>query len=331
MTISKHSISVAMCTYNGATFIRQQLDSIAAQTRLPDELVICDDGSSDSTPQIVENFASAVTFPVRWVRNSENLGSTKNFERAMSLCTGDLIALSDQDDIWMPEKLACQAGMFECDPVLGGVFSDAELVDEQSSPLHGSLWAGFHFPPKEQERFERGGEVAVLLKRNVVTGATLMIRARLTPLFSPIPSCWQHDGWIAWMIVLYSKLRLIKTPLIRYRIHGNQQIGIESIARSRSLSFRGRLELGKREELAKNLLAARELDELAKRLAETSDPARHPVLPELQNKSAFLTARGAQYGSPLSRTLTILKHTRDYHRYESGWKWLLRDIAISFL
>lgn len=108
MAAPKLSISVAMCTYNGSAFLQEQLDSIAAQTRLPDELVICDDGSSDSTVDIVERFAHGVSFRVQLFRNPQNLGSTRNFEQAMRLCTGDLIALSDQDDVWMPEKLARQ-------------------------------------------------------------------------------------------------------------------------------------------------------------------------------------------------------------------------------
>ncbi|HEY2971172.1 MAG TPA: glycosyltransferase, partial [Pyrinomonadaceae bacterium] len=98
-------ISVAMCTYNGAPYLREQLNSIAAQTRPPDELVVCDDVSADLTCEIVTSFAASVHFPVRLYVNEQNLGSTKNFERAIGLCEGDIIARSDQDDVWLPEKL----------------------------------------------------------------------------------------------------------------------------------------------------------------------------------------------------------------------------------
>src|SRR5947208_14214106 len=104
----KRSISVAMCTYNGERFLKEQLESLAAQTRQPDELVVCDDRSTDSTPHIVEAFARAAPFPVRLEVNDRCLGSTKNFEHAILRCTGALIALSDQDDVWHPEKLALQ-------------------------------------------------------------------------------------------------------------------------------------------------------------------------------------------------------------------------------
>lgn len=324
-------ISVAMCTYNGSAFLPEQLASIAAQTRLPDELVICDDGSTDSTRKIVADFARSVSFPIRWIRNAENLGSTKNFEQAIGLCTGDLIALSDQDDIWMPEKLARQSAMFERDPALGGVFSDAELVDAQSRPLNTRLWAGFDFPPREQKRFQQGEEVAVLLRRNVVTGATFMFRADLRAIFSPIPACWQHDGWIAWMAVVYSKLDLIQEPLIRYRIHASQQVGVEAIARPRGLTLRQRLAKGKRDEPAKHISAAREVKELAERLAAGNNPKGRAILPALRKKSEFLLDRGHPDAKRLSHARTILSHAGDYRRYESGMRPLLRDLVITFV
>ena|SRR2546421_3140447 len=91
---------VAMCTYNGARHVREQLESFAAQTRLPaDELVICDDCSTDQTINILPDFGAGASFPVHIQVNKFNLGSTKNFEQAISFCHGDLIALSDQDDV----------------------------------------------------------------------------------------------------------------------------------------------------------------------------------------------------------------------------------------
>lgn len=98
-------ISVAMATYEGATFLRAQLDSIASQTVPPYEVVICDDGSTDDTVAIAEAFASEAPFPVRVHRNAENLGFANNFLHCTAMCTGDWIAFSDQDDVWYPRKL----------------------------------------------------------------------------------------------------------------------------------------------------------------------------------------------------------------------------------
>src|SRR4030095_5004546 len=97
--------SIAMCTYNGARYIAEQLESIAAQTYPPGEIIVCDDASTDNTLEIVKDFASRASMPVRVFVNEENSGSTRNFSKAIGLCGGDLIALSDQDDFWLANKL----------------------------------------------------------------------------------------------------------------------------------------------------------------------------------------------------------------------------------
>ncbi|MBC7931137.1 MAG: glycosyltransferase, partial [Rubrivivax sp.] len=99
---SRTRLSIAMCTYDGGRYLAEQLASIAAQTRAPDELVVCDDRSRDETTSIVRRFAETAPFPVRLYVNEQNLGSTRNFEKAIGLCEGELIALSDQDDVWLP-------------------------------------------------------------------------------------------------------------------------------------------------------------------------------------------------------------------------------------
>src|SRR5262245_48111587 len=119
------TFSVAMCTYNGSRYLSAQLDSIGTQTRPPDELMICDDGSVDDTVQLIEKFADSAPFVVRLEVNSANLGSTKNFEKAIQRCKGDLIALADQDDVWLPRKLELLEAEFQRSPNVGLVFSDA--------------------------------------------------------------------------------------------------------------------------------------------------------------------------------------------------------------
>lgn len=98
--------SIALCTFNGQRYLPAQLDSFLAQTRPPDELIVCDDGSTDDTPRLVEAYAAQAPFPVRFHRNAVNLGVVQNFGQAIDRCQGDWIFLSDQDDLWMPEKLA---------------------------------------------------------------------------------------------------------------------------------------------------------------------------------------------------------------------------------
>jgi glycosyltransferase involved in cell wall biosynthesis len=323
-------ISVALCTYNGEKYLREQLQSIVAQTRLPDELVVCDDCSSDGTPGIIEEFASTAPFLVRFFRNPTNLRSTKNFEQAIALCEGDFIALCDQDDIWLPEKLARELAVLESDASLGGVFSDAELIDASSRPIGRRLWANAFFRPREQSRFQSGHGVQVLLKGNVVTGATLMFRAGLRPLFMPIPSIWVHDGWIAWMLLAHSSLTFLSEPLIQYRLHAGQQIGVEALALS-GLSLRQRLEKGKLVEPAKHLAMAAELEELRRSLLASDEARNCNTALSLQKKIDFLRDRAAPGTNRIAKALQLLIHANDYQHYESGWKFLMRDIVMVFV
>jgi glycosyltransferase involved in cell wall biosynthesis len=99
-------ISIAMTTYNGERLLEEQLRSLTGQTTLPNELVVCDDGSTDRTPEILAQFAKRASFPVSIVINNHRLGRRENFFKAASLCSFDYIAFCDQDDIWLKEKLA---------------------------------------------------------------------------------------------------------------------------------------------------------------------------------------------------------------------------------
>jgi len=224
-----NKVSIALCTYNGAKFLPEQLKSFLRQTHLPAELVVCDDCSTDATIEIIENFAQSAPFPVSLHINKENLGSTKNFERAISLCTGDLVFLSDQDDIWFPHKLEKFTAEFERSKNVGMVFSDAELVGETLEPLGHRLWE-FSFTPEERRRAKKGKIFEVLLKKNVVTGATMAFRTTFREMFSPIPTGIPntiHDAWIALVIAANTDISFLEECSIFYRQHANQQLGID--------------------------------------------------------------------------------------------------------
>src|SRR5580698_758538 len=189
-------ISVAMCTYNGERFLQKQLDSITKQTRLPDEMVVCDDKSTDRTVAMVREFRASASWPVQIFENEHNLGSAANFERAIRLCTGDLIALSDQDDIWYPNRLERSQQELTAHADAGLVFSDADVIDDQDRQQEKTLWQRLGFAGKrERELLE--GQYLVLAKHRFVTGATVMFRASLRDRFLPIGAGWIHDEWIA--------------------------------------------------------------------------------------------------------------------------------------
>lgn len=232
-----------MCTYNGARFLQPQLDSIAAQTRLPDELIVWDDESEDESRQIIESFATAAPFPVKLHRNKNNLGSTKTFENAVGVCEGDIIALCDQDDAWMPNKLEEMERTFSASARVGLVFSDAELVDKDLEPLGLNL-KEFTLTASGVDSVNEGRILDLMLDRNVVTGATMAFRSRFRKVL-PTPEGIHliHDGWIALMIALLDDVAYIDKPLIKYRQHPNQQLGVRNLIRedlSRAEVFAGR-------------------------------------------------------------------------------------------
>jgi glycosyltransferase involved in cell wall biosynthesis len=232
-------ISIALCTYNGARFLEAQLESYLVQTRLPDELVVCDDASTDATSDILAGFAKRAPFPVRIERNPTRLGSTKNFDKAIGLCAGELIATSDQDDVWLPEKLALSEAAFDIEPHRGLVFSDAEVVDEELRPLGHTMWDAISLGRLPRWRVRRDHAFEVLLRQWLVTGATMTFRSDYLPLIRPIPENWIHDGWIAFIIGAVAPVGLIDAATVKYRQHAAQQIG------GKKLSWRDMYELAR--------------------------------------------------------------------------------------
>lgn len=131
MSNSGCSISVAMTTYNGGHFIGEQLKSLARQERLPDELIVTDDGSTDETLNILGEFRSTAAFDVKIYRNSEQLGYSRNFEKAMKLCSGNVIFICDQDDVWFPRKIERVISAFAAKPKIMVVINDKIIADEE--------------------------------------------------------------------------------------------------------------------------------------------------------------------------------------------------------
>lgn len=218
-------LSIALCTYNGAAYLPQQLESLATQSRLPDELIVCDDNSTDGrTAEIVRTFARSAPFEVRLSVNRQTLGSTRNFAAAITLCRGEAIFLCDQDDVWHEDKLARMEAAFTAAPEAGFVFSNAEVVDEDLRSLS-KLIDGRkeNFPSAQPFRI-----FPLLLPVNRVTGATMAFRSTFSDLVLPIPldTVFQHDGWIALIIAAVAPAVFLDEPLIKYRQHSAQQIGV---------------------------------------------------------------------------------------------------------
>lgn len=213
-----------MCVCNGQAYLNDQLSSILAQTRLPDEVVILDDLSADNSWEIIESFSALAPFPVRLLRNSVQLGPAANFAKAISICTSDIIALADQDDVWHADKLERLWDRLSGSHVQA-VFSDANVVGSNLEKLGYTMWHCVRFDACEQRRMENGQAFEVLLKHCVVTGATLAFNARLRNTVLPIPPHWPHDAWLALIAAAQNHLLPINEPLIEYRQHEANVIG----------------------------------------------------------------------------------------------------------
>lgn len=322
-------ISVAMCTYNGGKYLREQLNSVASGALLPDELVICDDRSSDSTADIVSEFASSSKFLVRFFINEKNLGSTKNFEKAIGLCTGDIIVLSDQDDVWYPEKLSVIKETFTAHPEAGLVFTDADMVDEELKPLGYGLWSTIEFDNKEQASLNGGNAMQVLLRHNVVTGATAAFRASYRDIVLPVPAGWVHDGWIALVISAVSGLYAVDRRLIGYRQHSSQQIGAQKSAdvRAKMIDKAFKADDKKKDikEALVNFEAARARLSRAKNFNMNSG-----VIGLLDAKVAHLKARIEMPSFKPARIPGALRElaAMRYHKYSIGFYSFIKDLTL---
>jgi glycosyltransferase involved in cell wall biosynthesis len=218
-------IVVAMCTYRGEQYLDEQLRSIAAQTRPPDGMVIVDDDSRDGTVAMARSFAARAPFPVQVVENPENVGFIRNFGNAIRLANGDVVVLADQDDVWLDSKLEAIEEAFREQPDAAAVFSDAELVDRALRPLGARLSEAVAFSPDQQRLAREGRMFEVLLRGNVVAGATLAFRSEYRELLLPLSDEVEHDAWIALLLSAVAPVSYIARPLILYRQHGGNQIG----------------------------------------------------------------------------------------------------------
>ena len=203
-------VSIAMATYNGGNYLREQLDSFCTQTRLPDELVITDDCSTDDTLAIVESFAASAPFEVRWARNEVNLGYSENFNKALMETIGDLVFLSDQDDVWFPEKLERMERYALENPGALVLMNDAALTDGELN---------------DTGLTKRGQIASVgMTDSSFVMGCCVAVRRELLDLCLPIPVEYNaHDDWIVNMAEGVGRKRVCPDVLQWYRRHGQNE------------------------------------------------------------------------------------------------------------
>ena len=200
-------VSIALATYNGEKYLAEQLASFLAQTRLPDELVVGDDDSRDATQAVLEAFAATAPFPVHVTVNRPGLGPGGNFAATIARCSGDVVFLSDQDDIWHPGKIARMLDFMVGQPDCLVALHDAALVDGSGHPL--GLTMG--------QQIEASGASAA---QGLVAGCCMAIDGRLARFYDPPPASPTHDAWLTAIADRFGVRAYLPEPLIDYRRHG---------------------------------------------------------------------------------------------------------------
>lgn len=219
-------ISVAMCTFNGEKYIKEQIESIINQSCMPDEIVICDDCSKDNTVNIIKEILDNWSGNVNLVENEKNLGYRKNFEKAISLCKGDIIFLSDQDDVWNKNKIKIMSKVLNASSNAILAFHDVEVVDENLNLIKKSFWKLLRFDYQKflQNDFRR------IFEGNVVQGSACAFRKELFYYAKPFPEAAIHDEWLGLVALAKGNIIPVNKSLAKYRQSGNNAIGAGSVS-----------------------------------------------------------------------------------------------------
>lgn len=314
--------SVAMCTYNGAAYVEAQLRSILAQDRPVDEIIVSDDGSTDDTVERVRQVLAAGSVPWQLLPG-QRLGITQNFARAVGACTGDVIFLSDQDDTWLPHKVSSLLDLLESDPACDLVFSNARLVDAQLQDLGRSQFDVVRLSPRLRAALAGPQAFETLLRRNVVTGATVAFRKRLLDTALPFVDGWLHDEWLAIVAAARGPLHAHADALVLYRQHGRNQCGMSAEPVSRQI----RHAVG----AVRPAVGEKRLASLAQRLSVSSLRLDMGRQHHLNAALVFQQRRDRLPTSRLGRALTIatLALRGDYLRYDGGIRAAAKDLLAS--
>ena len=195
-------ISIAMATFNGEDYIEEQLDSIISQTLKPDEIIICDDLSSDKTRSIISTVKKESDIQIKYFKNKKRLGFGQNFAKAIKMCKGDLVFLSDQDDFWFKDKIKNVVSVFNLNRDQYVFYNETEFCDKNLNP------SGI-FKMNYQSK----------LGTNFIQGCCAMIRSELIPLILPIPAYVAHDSWIGYIGRALDIIHFNSVSLQYYRIH----------------------------------------------------------------------------------------------------------------
>lgn len=323
--MTREPFSVALATFNGSRHLAAQLTSIFDQTVPVAEIVLADDGSRDGTVDLARRvFAERVGASIpelRIVAETASGGVARNFERALQATRHPLIALCDQDDIWHPDRIEAAAHLHATRPEILLVHANARLVNRDAEQL-GSLFDALEISPAMLVAIHAGAEFELLLKRNVVTGATTTLRRELLDLAGTIPTGWLHDEWLGIVAAAHGRSDVIERPLIDYRQHEGNEVGARRLGIAGK--FRRMLEPG-RDRNARLLTRATSLSERFAVGGESLPPHR---LAAVERKLRHEEVRSAFPVSRPHRLTAVIRELRTgrYEEFGRGRLDALRDV-----
>ena len=216
-------VSIALCTYNGAAYLHEQLDTLVNQTYQNIEILAADDCSTDDTYAILENYA--FRYPqIKIYKNIKNLGFIGNFERAVKLCKGELIALCDQDDIWDLKKIELQVNALK-DNIF--IYHDSEFIRQDGNTMNIKM--------SDLMNLYHGDRPEAFLFFNCVSGHTILMKRELLDEALPLKEGYFHDWWLAYVATNIGKIDFIPQCLVKYRQHDKSETNILGIEREKQV------------------------------------------------------------------------------------------------
>ena len=325
--MNKMRISVALATYQGERFLREQLDSYLCQTRPPDELCVSDDGSGDGTIRIIEEFHRRAPFPVRLVAPAERLGTNGNFEHAATNCTGEVILFSDQDDVWLKSHIEELVTPIEADERIMAVASNSTYVNEQLVPTGVDTQQSERFSNAMRDSTRRmsRNQFRHVLQHRISAGHGMAFRACILPLLVPFSRNWIYDQWVFILAAAAGSVTYGTMPLTLHRQHERQDVA------NRKVDLRdwaGRSANRSEESECKDEEKWREL---LTRVREHPSLVNAPDAVEyaLEQKLDFVARRARIRRSALPARLALTTReliTGRYHRWGRGMLTFARDL-----
>ncbi|MFD2284774.1 glycosyltransferase [Pedobacter petrophilus] len=210
MPLHNPLVSIALCTYNGEQYLNQQIESIINQTYNNVEIIIIDDCSTDSTFELLRMLTKDIK-NVRLEQNQQNLGFIKNFEKAISYCNGEYIAISDQDDIWILNKIEI---LLKHIGNHGLIFHDSLIIDERGEQIN-------DLKLSDMSKIYKGDSNLYFLVNNCIPGHASMFRKDIIAYAMPFDKRFFHDWWLAFVAASVSSITYIPETLVKYRQHNN--------------------------------------------------------------------------------------------------------------